>query len=101
MATSISFLVEVLGRAVVAVILDQDVDAVARFSANPNLSDEQQSRVRVALHVVRLLLTQDAPSVVRSWFMSMNALLDDQSPAEMLSSGRSFEVEAAATAFAE
>jgi len=92
---------KVLGQSLVAVIAGKDVRTVARWTdaspAKPSTRDNQ--RLRDALQVQQLLLTADAPEVVRAWFMGMNPQLNDETPAEALAEGRAREVMAAARAF--
>lgn len=92
---------KVLGQALIAVIVNKDVRTVARWTAatpaKPSTRDNQ--RLRDALQVQQLLLTADAPDVVRAWFMGMNPQLNDLSPVEALAEGRAREVMAAARAF--
>ncbi|NNC14084.1 hypothetical protein HII28_19675 [Planctomonas sp. JC2975] len=84
-----------------AVIVDRDVKTITRWTADQGPSgDEEQRRVIDTLQIVELLLAEDSPSVVRSWFMGMNPQLDDQNPAEVLAEGRAREVMAAARAYA-
>ena len=92
---------KVLGQSLVAVIVDKEVRTVARWTAaspaKPSTRDNQ--RLRDALQVQQLLLTVDAPDVVRAWFMGMNPQLNDLTPVEALAESRSREVMAAARAF--
>ena len=92
---------KVLGQSLVAVIVDKEVRTVARWTAaspaKPSTRDNQ--RLRDALQVQQLLLTVDAPDVVRAWFMGMNPQLNDLTPVEALADSRSREVMAAARAF--
>ncbi|TAM67793.1 MAG: hypothetical protein EPN48_12290 [Microbacteriaceae bacterium] len=98
---AVKSLVETLGKALVAVIVDRDVRTISRWVAGsgPN-GDDEQKRVIDTLQIVELLLSGDSPTVVRSWFMGMNPQLDDESPAELLAEGRVREVMAAARAYA-
>ena len=92
---------DVLGQAMLAVLVSKDVRTVSRWTAphpsRPSLSDDRL--LRDALQVQRLLLAADKPDVVRAWFMGMNPQLDDVSPVEALAEGRARDVMAAARAF--
>lgn len=92
---------KVLGQALVAMIVGKDVRTVARWTAanatKPSTRDNQ--RLRDTLQVQQLLLTADAPDVVRAWFVGMNPQLNELSPAEALADGRARDVMAAARAF--
>jgi len=97
---AVKSLVEMLGKALVAVVVNRDVKTISRWVSGhgPSGIDEQR-RIRDALQIVELLLTGDSPSTVRAWFMGMNPQLDDENPAEVLSEGRAREVMAAARAY--
>ncbi|MDN4599336.1 hypothetical protein ACF1AJ_19635 [Leifsonia sp. NPDC014704] len=97
---AVKSLVETLGKALVAVIVNRDVKTVTRWVAGQGpRGDDEQRRVIDTLQIVELLLSGDSPSVVRAWFMGMNPQLDDENPAEVLAAGRAREVMAAARAF--
>lgn len=49
--------------------------------------------------VSKLLTSAESPEAARAWFMGMNPPLDDESPAEVLFTGRARDVMAAARAF--
>jgi len=99
---AVKSLVETLGKGLLAVIVNRDVKTITRWTSGqgPN-GDEERRRVIDTLQIVELLLVEDSPSVVRSWFMGMNPQLDDENPAEVLAEGRAREVMAAARAFAD
>ena len=97
---AVKSLVETLGKGLVAVIVNRDVKTVARWMAGATPRDEEQRRVIDTLQICELLLSGDAPSVVRSWFMGMNPQLNDENPAEVLAEGRTRDVMAAARAYA-
>lgn len=60
---------------------------------------DAESRLRAAYQIYHLLLSGDAPHVVRAWFIGMNPQLDDDSPAEAIRDGRLKETLAAARSF--
>lgn len=101
LTSAVKSLVETLGKALVAVIVNRDVRTISRWVAGhgPN-GDDEQRRVIDTLQIVELLLSGDSPTTVRAWFMGMNPQLDDDNPAEVLAQGRAREVMAAARAYA-
>ncbi len=100
LSAAVKALVQILGHALVAVIVDREVKTVRRWAHGHGPSGlQEQSRVRDTLQIVELLLASDSPSVVRAWFMGMNPQLNDESPAEVLAEGRAREVMAAARAY--
>lgn len=92
---------DVLGQALVAVIVDKDVRTVGRWlsTTGSRPTSQDDARLRDTLQVIDLLVSREAPSVARAWFMGMNPRLEDESPAEALAEGRTREVMAAARAF--
>jgi len=93
---------DVLGQALVAVLVHKDVRTVSRWTSptsatSPTRHDDRL--LRDALQVQALLLAVEKPDVVRAWFTGMNPQLDDVSPIEALSDGRARDVMAAARAF--
>lgn len=83
-----------------AVIANRDSDTVDEWIAGHDPGSGADQRIRDTLLIVELLTSVDAPSTVRGWFMGMNPLLDDVSPAEALQHGRVRDVVAAAQEFA-
>ena len=86
-----------LGTSLVAVLVDvpaaRIVDEWARGKATPTPVQEQ--RLRAAYEVVRTLRAWDAPDTIRAWFVGMNPLLGDSSPALMLAKDPAAVLEAA------
>ncbi len=75
---------------------------VARWARGETreIRPESEARLRAAYSIVRLLAHFDAPTTIRGWFLGMNPLLDDASPADLLRAGEVGRVRAAALAFA-
>lgn len=96
----VNFLLEGLGRQLLALTLDVSVRTLDRWAAGENAPQlEHEMRLRHAYQVFQLVQTVEAPATVRAWFMGMNPQLDDASPAEAISEDRSRDVLAAARAF--
>jgi hypothetical protein len=91
---------EHLGQALLGVIVDKNVRTLARW-ANATVRPPHASEklLRDTLQVFELLTSVDSPDVARAWFMGMNPQLDDASPVEALSDGRSRDVMVAARAY--
>lgn len=88
------------GQALLGVILGKDVRTVARWAnATVRPPHASENLLRDTFQVFELLMSVDSPEVARAWFMGMNPQLEDASPAEALSEGRSKEVMAAARAY--
>jgi hypothetical protein len=91
---------EQLGQTLLAVIVDRDIRTVARWvSGDVQPPQASQQRLRDTFQIMTLLVTADAASVARAWFMGMNPQLNEETPAEVLADGRAWEVLAAARAF--
>lgn len=89
-----------LGQALLRVIVGRDARTLTRWAnatVKPPHATEQL--LRDTFQVVDLLTSADSGDVARAWFMGMNPQLDDESPAEALSTGRARDVMAAARAF--
>lgn len=103
--TSISevagFLQDVLGQKLVAHMAGvSDPKTVGRWARDDRAPrGEAESRLREAYRIFQLLLTQESPHTVRAWFVGLNPQLDDESPAEAISEGRTRDVLVAAKAF--
>lgn len=82
---------EVLSRRLTAYIAGvQDGKTVTRWATGEvtEIRDfEVEQRLRAAYEIVLLLLTVDAPSTIRAWFIGMSPELDDNSPADALRDG--------------
>lgn len=89
-----------LGQALLGVVVDKNVRTLTRW-ANATVRPPQASEklLRDTFQVFELLASVDSPEVARAWFMGMNPQLDDASPAEALSEGRSRDVMVAARAY--
>ncbi|NNL85258.1 MAG: hypothetical protein HKP27_06375 [Myxococcales bacterium] len=87
-------LCEILGAKLVAYIAGVgEVRAVRQWSEGEREARSPvPERLRVALHVARLILSHDNPSVVRAWFQGLNPQLDDRSAARLLREGALEEV---------
>jgi hypothetical protein len=97
----VGYLQEVLGQKLVAHIADvADPRTVGRWAASertPRANHEQ--RLRCAYQTFQLLLTEESPPTVRAWFLGLNPLLSDESPAQSIREGAFREVLIAARAF--
>lgn len=93
-----------LGTPFVAEIANVDRKTVSRWCTSDEdvaMRPASEKHLRAAFQVFQMLTAAgDAPATVRGWFMGMNPQLDDDSPIEALSEGRTREVMAAARAFA-
>ena len=89
-----------LGQALLGVIVNKTERTLTRWTkaaVRPPHASEQL--LRDTFQVVELLTSAESADVARAWFMGMNPQLDDESPAEALSTGRARDVMAAARAF--
>lgn len=95
------YLIEVLGRKVVAVLAGvSDPKTVSRWAGGDQRprSDSEQ-RLRLAYQVFQMIQTDDSPHTVRAWFMGLNPQLDDSSPVIAIRDGRFKDVMTAAKSF--
>jgi len=60
---------------------------------------ESEQRLRAAYEIMALLLRFDGPGTVRAWFIGMNPVLGDDSPADAIHDGRLREAMSAARNF--
>ena len=89
-----------LGQALLGVIVNKTERTLTRWAkaaVRPPHASEQL--LRDTFQVFELLTSAESADVARAWFMGMNPQLDDESPAEALSTGRARDVMAAARAF--
>ena len=89
-----------LGQALLGVIVNKTERTLTRWTkaaVRPPHASEQL--LRDTFQVFELLTSAESADVARAWFMGMNPQLDDESPAEALSTGRARDVMAAARAF--
>ena len=89
-----------LGQALLGVIVNKTERTLTRWAkaaVRPPHASEQL--LRDTFQVFELLASAESADVARAWFMGMNPQLDDESPAEALSTGRARDVVAAARAF--
>ncbi len=94
------FLVDLLGAPLTAHMVGADVSTISRWKSGSSLPrDDSERRLRVAYQVARLLLSGDDDHTVRAWFIGMNPQLDDEAPADVIASGDSKAVLAAARSF--
>jgi hypothetical protein len=99
-ADLVKTLQEVLGRKLVAAIADVDVKTVDRWAdGKSHPRPESEARLRTAYQVYQMLLRGDSEHTARAWFLGLNPQLDDISPIEALSEGRTREVLVAAKSF--
>lgn len=94
---------EQLGQRLTAQIAGvKDPKTIGRYiAARQQPSGAVEKRLLDAHQVLVVLLAVESTYTVRSWFIGMNPLLDDDTPADALLGGRGKEVLAAARAFAE
>jgi len=95
---------EVLSRQVAAYAIGvRDAKTINRWAngETDTVRDVRvERRLRATYDIVSMLLEVDAPATVRTWFVSMNPLLDDRTPVEAIRSGDEREAMLAARAFA-
>ncbi len=75
---------------------------VARWAQGetPRLRADHATRLRTAYEIVRLLeRAHESPATIQAWFLGMNPVLDDRSPARALHEGDHAGARAAAVAF--
>src|SRR5665811_1050754 len=97
----VGYLQEVLGQKLVTHIAGvSDPRTVARWAAGERTPRaEHEQRLRCAYQTFHLLLAEESPSTVRTWFLGLNRQLDDQSPAQSIREGNFRDVLVAAKAF--
>ena len=80
----------------------ESTKTVARWARGETqgIRPASEKRLRAAYGIVRLLAHFDAAPTIRGWFLGMNPLLDDASPADVLRAGDVARVRAAALDFA-
>jgi hypothetical protein len=86
------FLDETLTRGLLLYMIDvKDPKTVARWingDVSAIRSLETEKRLRALDQIVELLSLVDDPVVFRGWFLGMNDILDDASPAEAIHAGK-------------
>jgi hypothetical protein len=96
----VRFLVEMLGRSLVAYITDSEVRTVARWAKGQNVPlPVTEQRLRDLYNIVGMLQGSDSAYVVRAWMIGMNPQLDDEAPADVIREGRVRDALAAARAY--
>jgi hypothetical protein len=92
---------DALGQKLVAFLVNvSDPKTVARWAREERSpSTENETRLRAAFYIFQLLNELESSHTVRAWFMGLNPLLGDESPASALREGRLRETMAAAKAF--
>ena len=100
-ASVVSTLSDCLGNSIVALMADVTPETVSRCShgqaSNPKPDSER--RLRDAYRIFNDLTKFDSPHTVRAWFIGSNPYLGESSPAELIASGDTRAVLAAARAF--
>jgi hypothetical protein len=96
---------QVLSRRLPAVIVGiKDGKTIARWAAGETdeiRSRDIEQRLRTTYQISLLLLgSQDSQHTVKAWFIGLNPLLDDESPAEAIRHDRLKDALDAARAFA-
>lgn len=97
-----AFLQQVLGLRLVAYVAGvKDAKTVSGWARGEvgEARLESERRLRAAYEISQLLVRFDSPKVVKAWFIGLNPLLDDESPAEAIREGRLKEAMGAAKAF--
>ena len=94
---------ELLSRRLTAYIAGvADAKTVSRWAAG-EVTDvrhyEMEQRLRTSYEIVQLLLSSEASSTVKAWFIGLNPQLDDVAPAEAIREGRLRDALGAARAF--
>jgi hypothetical protein len=88
---------DVLGSRLATLIAGESrteiLKAWGRGEAVPDL--ETQQRLRDTLAIVQLLLREESPAAIRSWFVGMNPELDDRAPVLVLAEEPELVAEAA------
>lgn len=77
------------GRLVAYITGVKDMRTVSRW-AKGEIKDvrlESEQRLRAAYEIMTLLLRFEGPATVRAWFVGMNPLLGDASPADAIHQG--------------
>lgn len=94
-------LVAVLGRNVLALIVDKTPRTVDRWVKDENLrlDPDDDRTVRNTYQIYTLLSAVEGDHTIRAWFMGMNPQLEEDSPSEALADDRFRDVMAAAKAF--
>jgi len=94
---------DVLTARLVAYVTGVDATrTVARWARGEtaHLRADHAMRLRTAYEIVRLLEgAHEAPETIQAWFLGMNPILDDRSPARALHEGDHTGARAAAVAF--
>jgi hypothetical protein len=91
---------ELFGQKVTATIAGvHDSRAIGKWSRGERTPHpEAERRLRETLRIAEFLLQEEPPEIVRAWFVGLNPLLDDRSPAlvvaeepiEVMRAARSF-----------
>jgi hypothetical protein len=93
----VHYLQDALGSRLTALLLGvtdaRVLDDWARGEASPDSNAER--RVRDAFRITELLLQEESPQAVSSWFLGMNPELDDRAPALVLGDEPELVAEAA------
>lgn len=96
------FLQESLGQKLVAYLAEVDPKTVGQWAADKRGPRQPaEERLRNTYMVFQLLLKSDDAHAVRAWFMGLNPLLDDESPATAIREGRFKDVLKAARSFVD
>lgn len=89
---------EVLGPALIAIIVGRDVPTIERWRADGDGPADTRERRRIVdtLRTVDVLLRVESRAMTRAWFMGMNPDLGDANPAELLAENHTRDVLATA-----
>ena len=94
-------LVQVLGKKVVAAIVNRDLRTIQRWQSGKGsaIGADEQRILRDVFQIYTIIAAVDGDHTVRAWFLGMNPVLDDRSPVEVIVDGRARAAVAAARAF--
>ena len=96
----VSFLLQHLGPTMTVALVNKSAQTVRRYAKNEtSIPSGVESKLRDAYMIFTYIAQVDSAETVRAWFMGMNPELGDQSPIEVLISGKSNDVLAAAKVF--
>ena len=78
---------EILGPRLTAIVAGvDDVATLRRWAGGQPVPGQAMARLCTALEAAETLLTVESRATVRAWFVGMNAVLDDTSPALAIAS---------------
>jgi hypothetical protein len=98
----VAYLQDALGSRLAALLVGIDDASVLDdwTRGEVKLNPDVDRRLRNAFKITALLLQEESPQAVRSWFLGMNPELDDRAPALVLAEEPDLVAEAAQSFFA-